>query len=611
MFKSFNSFFIKFIYLLFLFISINVFPVFSQTLDATFGNGGKVVSRIRNCDAYINDVAIQADGKIIVAGMLYEPVGKFLLVRYNIDGSIDSSFGFQGSTTKDIGVNSNDIRSIAIQSDGKIVAGGKIQFPYDSHIYFALVRFNSEGIVDSSFGNNGLVTTTFESGPDIIEVLTKVIVKPDGKILAGGFSYNSFLSNSPVNALLAQFDKNGSTDSSFGTYGTVVLAENESSSRSFTMTLSGDSKIICGGPHGSSSFGSMRFNSNGTIDNTFGANGFGDTAIAFSGKDEILQSDGKIVFAGSTITSNKEKVVLLRYNNNGNLDTTFGNKGVVMASLSNSGDNATSVNIDLNEKILVSGYVNQSYPATSANFAVLRYNSNGTLDSTWGQDGLIITDFSGREDLSYASVISKDSKIILAGISRDSLNSYVALAKYTMSVLPLKLLSFSAVKDGKVNFLRWQTAQEVNVDRFEIEKSWNGMEYSTIGKINAGSSKYNFTDNKPFKGINYYRLKMVDKDGKMEYSPVRTINNSDNFYVSVYPLPAKDRLNIQIQSNKTEKAEITVTDISGKTLITKSVSLAEGLNNSVINVQSLTNGVYFLKIVTPQKTETRKIVVGQ
>lgn len=225
-----------------------------------------------------------------------------------------------------------------------------------------------------------------------------------------------------------------------------------------------------------------------------------------------------------------------------------------------------------------------------------------------------MTDFSGREDLSYASVISNDGKIVLGGISRDSSNSFVALARYTMDVLPLKLLSFTAIKNGKSNLLRWQTAQELNVDRFEIEKSLNGREYSTIGKMNAaGLNQYSFTDDKPFTNINYYRLKMIDRDGKFEHSPVKSVINSGSgsFYVNLYPLPAKDRLTIQIQSKKTEKAVIAVTDISGKTLITNSVLLAAGVNNSFINVQSLIKGVYFLKVVTSQATETRKIVVEQ
>ncbi len=558
-------------------------------------------------------MVIQADGKIIVAGgLFYHPSGNYLLVRFNTDGSIDSSFGFQGAATKMVGINSLPIISVAIQQDGKIVAGGIIQEPYHSDTHFALVRFNNNGDVDSTFGKNGLVVTTFQNIGDQQEQLCKLLIKPDGKILAGGYSFNSFGAGLPVSVVMAQYNKNGSYDSSFGTNGTVISSSSKGSGSGFTMVLGSGNKIVAGGPHGNSSFAAIEFKSNGSIDSTFGKNGFGDTAISFFGKDQLLQRDGKIIFVGNIIVARQEVIALLRYNSNGTFDTTFGNNGKVTTPISNFHNGATSAHLDSNGKILVSGYVYQTSSQRSADFVLLRYNPNGTLDSTFGKGGIILTDFSGNEDVSNSSAIQSDGKIVLAGISRDSTkaySSYLALARYSPTVLPLELLTITAKKDGETNLLQWTTAHEINIDRFEIERSPNGKDYSSIGKMNAGLSKYSFTDDKPLKGINYYRIKMIDKDGKFEYSPVRIVNNSGNFYVSIYPLPVKGRLNIQVQSNKTEKAGILVTDISGKTLITNSVTLAAGVTNTFINVQSLGKGAYFLKIVTPQTTETIKIIV--
>jgi uncharacterized delta-60 repeat protein len=442
--------------------------------------------------------------------------------------------------------------------------------------------------------------------------LTKLIIKPDGKILAGGHSYNSFFAGSPVSVVMAQYNEDGSYDSSFGKNGIVISSTGKGSGKGFTMMLGSGNKIIAGGPHGNSSFAAIRFNSSGSIDSTFGINGFGDTAISFSGNDQLLQRDGKIIFVGNIIIARQHVVALLRYNGNGTFDTSFGNSGKVTTPLSNFHNNATSAHLDSKGRILVSGYVYQTSSQRSADFVLLRYNPNGTMDSTFGKAGIIITDFSGNEDVSTSSAIQTDGKIVLAGISRDSTkaySSYLALARYSLIALPLKLLNVTAKKEGKIHLLQWNTTQKINIDRFEIERSTNGKNYSSIGKMNAGFSKYNFTDEKPFTGINYYRLKMIDKDGKFEYSPVRIVNNSGNFYVTIYPLPAKNRLNIQVQSNKTEKAQILVTDISGKTLITSSVSLSVGVNNTFINLQSPSKGVYFLKIVTSQTTETRKIIV--
>ncbi len=612
MFKSFNSFFIKFIYLLFLFISINVFPVFSQTLDVTFGNGGKVVTPV-NDTSTANNIAIQSDGKILAGGST-TIAGKdyFALVRYNIDGSLDNTFGSGGKVVAQFKDRSL-ISSIAIEPDGKIVAGGTAQ-NYSTNLFldssYAIIRFKMDGSIDSLFGNNGITTVKMSDGTG---ELKKLLIKPDGKILSAGTVSTPIFENAPV---LVQFKPNGSLDSSFGTNGKLEGYINDIEEIT-DIALGKDGKIYATGRNNkyNNDFVAVRLSSNGTIDSTFGTNGvvktdFGNTPY----RDELSTGvvalpDTSFILAGYTAqNSTPATFALAKYKVNGSLDSTFGTGGKVTTQIYNLDSYAQNIITDSAGGLLVSGYT----LGAQQDFVIARYSANGKLDTTFGNNSIIITDFTGFPDIAYSSVLQSDGKIILAGRAGISSNSYgIGLARYTMSALPLKLIHFSANKNGENDLLQWQTAQEINVDRFEIEKSWNGMEYSTIGKINAGSSKYNFTDNKPFKGINYYRLKMVDKDGKMEYSPVRTINNSDNFYVSVYPLPAKDRLNIQIQSNKTEEAEISVTDISGKTLITKSVSLAEGLNNSVINVQSLTNGVYFLKIVTPQKTETRKIVVGQ
>jgi len=611
MFKSFNSFFIKFIYLLFLFISINVFPVFSQTLDVTFGNGGKVVTPV-NDTSTANNIAIQSDGKIIIGGSTtVSGLYYFTLVRYNADGSLDNTFGKSGKVITPV-KDRSAISSIALQPDGKTVAGLAASYSGDLFLdsSYTIVRYMTDGSIDSVFGNNGRTTVKMSNG---LGELKKLLVKPDGKILTAGTVGTPVFENIPA---LVQFTPNGSLDSSFGTDGKLEGYINDIEEIT-DIALGKDGKIYATGRNNkyNNDFVAVRLSSNGTIDSTFGTNGvvktdFGNTPY----RDELSTGvvalpDTSFILAGYTAqNSTPATFALAKYKVNGSLDSTFGTGGKVTTQIYNLNSYAQDIITDSAGGLLVSGYT----LGAQQDFVIARYSANGKLDTAFGNNGIILTDFTGFPDMAYSSVLQSDGKIILAGRAGISSNSYgIGLARYTMSALPLKLIHFSANKNGENNLLQWQTAQEINVDRIEIERSQDGRDYSTIGKINAGSSKYNFTDNKPFKGINYYRLKMVDKDGKMEYSPVRTINNSDNFYVSVYPLPAKDRLNIQIQSNKTEKAEISVTDISGKTLITKSVSLAEGLNNSVINVQSLTNGVYFLKIVTPQKTETRKIVVGQ
>ena len=151
--------------------------------------------------------------------------------------------------------------------------------------------------------------------------------------------------------------------------------------------------------------------------------------------------------------------------------------------------------------------------------------------------------------------------------------------------------------------LNWISANEVNVDRFEIERSLNGRDFGMIGKIKAGMSNYSFTDNNPLKATNYYRLKMVDKDAQFTYSTVRMLNNSGSFYVSIYPNPAKDNLQVQIDSDKKTTLQLQVLSADGKVLLSNNTTATEGSILRSINIGALAKGSYFLKATTADKNE--------
>jgi uncharacterized delta-60 repeat protein len=584
-------------------------------LDVTFGNGGKVVTPV-NDTSTANDVAIQPDGKIVVGGSsTLSGTRYFTLVRYNTDGSLDNSFGSGGKVINQIGILSA-VNHIALRSDGKIIAGGYSSYnrqsnstiDFGSHA-FTIARYNNNGNLDSTFGKNGTDTTVMIQGWGEIK---KLLIKPDGKILTAGVISRPTFDYLPG---LAQFKPNGSLDSLFGNNGKV---EGSRYLNDITdVELGKDGKIYAIGNSSSymnGDFVMVRLLPNGMMDGTFGTNGAVITDMGNAYYREELATgllilpDSSIVLAGYTGQGTSfNTFALAKYKVNGTLDSTFGTVGKVTTQISNLHAYATNVVADSAGRLIVSGY---TYSASQQDFLMARYLANGKLDSTFGSNGVVTTDFAGFRDQAFASALQSDGKIVLAGQAGSSDSKYsIALARYSMTVLPLKLLSITAKKDGKTNLLQWTTTQEINIDRFEIERSLNGKDYSNIGKMNGGLSKYNFTDEKPFTGINYYRIKMIDKDGKFEYSPVRIINNSGSFYVHVYPLPAKGRLNIQVQSNKTEKADILVTTISGKTILTNPVLLAAGVNNTFINLQSFSKGAYFLKIVTSQTTETRKIIV--
>ena len=180
-------------------------------------------------------------------------------------------------------------------------------------------------------------------------------------------------------------------------------------------------------------------------------------------------------------------------------------------------------------------------------------------------------------------------------------------------ILPLKLLSFTAKKEGKANQLQWTSANEINVDRFEIKHSSNGRDFSTIGKVKATSANnYSYTDNNPTTQqttpntklqTNYYRLRMIDKDGQFTFSPVRMLNNNGAFSVSIYPNPAKDNLQVQIDSDKKTTLQMQVLSLDGKVILSNTTTANAGSILHIININALSKGSYVLKVTTTEKDE--------
>lgn len=606
-----------------IFLLIIVSPASSQSmLDFTFGNAGKVVTSI-NDTSKANDIAILPDGRIIVCGSTtINNRSSAVLVRYNTNGSLDNTFANNGKlVVPAAGIFT--VNTIALQADGKIVSGGRANFPSEPSgnfnfgtTPFAIVRYKPNGNLDSLFGTNGIAKAVMTRGWGEVK---KLLIKSDGKILTAGTVAEPTFENTPG---LVQFNSNGSIDSSFGNNGKVegyITIETETGYSDLAqitdIALDKDGKIYATAEMSNwpyiGDFTLLRFLPEGRLDSSFGKNGivrtdFNDNSAINNveiAQGIIILPDGSIVATGYC----SARLALAKYKINGSLDSAFGNGGKVTTPVYNLNAYANDVATDAAGNLYVSGYVTGS--GSNWNFVVAKYFANGRLDSSFGANGIDTTNFLGFSDIVYASAIQPDGKIILAGQAGENSNKYsIALARYSISTLPLKLLTLTVLKDGKTNLLQWTTAQEVNVERFEIERSDNGREYSSIGKMNAGLSKYNFIDGKPLPGRNCYRLKLIDRDGRFEYSGVRVVNNNED-EVSIYPVPARRKLTLQIKNDKAEQAQILVTDLSGKIMLISSVSLVAGVNTVYINIQSVNKGVYFLKIVTSTETQTRKILV--
>ncbi len=177
-------------------------------------------------------------------------------------------------------------------------------------------------------------------------------------------------------------------------------------------------------------------------------------------------------------------------------------------------------------------------------------------------------------------------------------------------VVPLTLLSFTAKKEGKHNVLSWTTTSEINVDRFEIERSITGNTFTNIGSINGGLLSYAFTDDKPENAINYYRLRMIDKDGRFTYSPVKSVNNT-NQSLTVYPNPVTNKtLNLNSANALAGKYTFELFTIEGKLLFSKELTISTGSSSHVVHLPAtIASGSYIVKVQSANETKVLQQLV--
>jgi uncharacterized delta-60 repeat protein len=409
-------------------------------LDLSFGSGGKVITPIGSSHDFANSVAIQSDGKIVAAGNSDNGANSdFAVVRYNTNGSLDTSFNGTGKVTTPIGSSDDFARSVAIQADGKIVAAG---FSDNGANYdFAVVRYNADGSLDTSFGGTGKVVTQVGGSCDFAY---SVAIQADGKIVAAGNSDNGVgnCSSAGTNFAVVRYNTNGTLDTTFNGTGKVVtpIGNNSgASSGASSVAIQADGRIVAAGYSSSfvtdPDFAVVRYNTNGSLDTSFNGTGKVLTPVGSSydyAASVAIQADGKIVAAGSSCNgvgncNAGTSFAVVRYNPNGSLDTTFNGTGKVVTPIgSNSGDSAASVAIQADGKIVAAG----DSRGADYNFAVVRYNTNGTLDTSFNGTGKVVTAVGSRGDRAASVAIQPDGKIVAAGRSSNGSDHDFALVRY-------------------------------------------------------------------------------------------------------------------------------------------------------------------------------------
>jgi uncharacterized delta-60 repeat protein len=393
----------------------------SGMLDPTFGSNGIVTARSSSA----SEVVLQPDGKIITLGSikLSDEQYKRVITRYNSNGTLDNTFGVNGSVS--IEVEEFSASKIALQPGGKLIVGGK------SGEAFAVVRYNSNGSLDTSFGTSGM--GVFLGASDNYQSFGDIAIQADGKIVVVGDTSASQSTRTDLN--FARFNSDGTKD-----VGNILYFTNSHNNYGKAVVIQPDGKIILSGiitpDDGRGPLLSLaRINQDGTLDrSTFGTEG--KTAIQFFDFDNnhgavALQSDGKIVLTGTVFNNGgmNGNLAVVRVNSNGALDSTFGGTGIVITDLG-ADESINDLVIQPDGKIILGGKtcdVCTNYG--SSDFLLARYNSDGSLDTTFGANGKVVSDFGNNIETARSVILQPDNKVVVVGTSGEN----AILARYSTS----------------------------------------------------------------------------------------------------------------------------------------------------------------------------------
>jgi uncharacterized delta-60 repeat protein len=458
------------------------------TLDKSFGSNGIVINEPGVKNTSFCAIAIQTDAKIVAAG--YSTIGQyldFLIARYDTNGSLDGSFGVNGKVTTTIGAGSCSIHSLHISSDGKMIVAGYAY--YDTIAAFALAKYTYDGSLDTSFGTGGIVITSFGEN----SISSSSAIQEDGKIVLAGYSGFSSGVLPGVNCkfALARYNPDGSLDSTFGINGKITTAVRTMDDGALSMGIQSDGKIVLDGysyfQNGwniLTDIALVRYNINGILDTTFGIWGKVITEVGMSSNAHslLILNDNKIVVCGSAYNGSKEDIVLVQYNTEGLLDTTFGINGIITTSIGSGDDKANCLLLQPDNKILVTGSTSNVTDGSKSNFAVVRYNFNGSLDNTFGSDGIAVTAIDTISSF-RAAAIQADGKILAAGLTVviDSVYNMIAYSVLTryISGLPNGVVDLS-ISDNSLKIYPNPAEQKIT-----LEYSFNDPENISIYLFNS------------------------------------------------------------------------------------------------------------------------------
>ena len=394
-------------------------------LDTTLDTDGILISPFNGAANESYALARQPDGKILVVGAASNGTDiDFAVVRYLPDGTLDTTFDSDGRVLTSVGSGTDIGAAVSLQNDGKILVAGST---FNGTNYdFAILRYNSNGSLDTSFDGDGKRVISVDFGNDFVVGIEALA---DGKILVGGYSSNS----TDYDFALVKLNANGSVDASFGKNGMVTTGIGIENDKAAAMQVQADGKIVLAGSVYRSGatdadFGFVRYHSDGSLDTTFDGDGKQTVSLG-AGLDEAyslaIQTDGKIIAGGSSVQGSSLHFASVRLNVDGAIDSAFGTDGTVVIPIAvSSVANAIAVQDD--GKIVLGG---GSITAASPDFTLARLLTNGSLDTSFDSDGTFVTALSSQTDLIKGLIVQPNGTILATGYANDGSNNNMAMIR--------------------------------------------------------------------------------------------------------------------------------------------------------------------------------------
>lgn len=494
------------------FLSLNIYGQPAGTLDSTFGNNGVVY-----CETNFTCIPsiIDAQNRVVSWGKFNDST--LALHRYLIDGTADASFGNNGQLL--LHTDSASISLLQFQTDEKIILAGTIpHWPNTNFNYedFYISRFLPGGSLDSLFGNQGRMILDLGQ----TERVSGISMHMDSLLLISGSSGWSIWTISNYDVVLLRLRPDGALDSSFATNGvsiTDVTEEGYGSTGSSDLLVRTDEKIIVSAH--SSSFILLRYNADGSLDSSFGNNGISiDSFTSLFGFDIAVEDDNSILVAGEENCFDcPSSLRLSKYKPDGLIDSSFAVFGNYQSSVNFNNKGFYALQIQGDHKIITAGFLHDS-------LVLMRFTPEGSPDSTFGVQGMVRNQFDGLSCTGNLICLFPNDKITVVGYATDqSYFSKVFVARYNNDIM-------------------------------------NGMLYETD----------------------------EDENGAI-----------------VYPNPVTDFVTIALAGDS-KKADVIVTSSNGKIIYKTSVTQKQKL---VVDTRSFSAGVYFIQIRSGKFTETKKIII--